>query len=194
MFVFLVPEKPLIQVQTTWKNFWIIDNLVENLEILGGIKNLQIWNMSANLGISIPGKHKKRLTIESDDDDDRTESKNDDDITKRKDADDDLIERKYDDNENDTRDSEDANSMQIKKDLKISQYFSISSQDTVDTSILTTFTDYSSNMTSTIGPKMTSTTRNHTTTEQSLVIIRKGVNILHKMDDLLSIDYCFSFP
>ena len=65
MFFFLVPEKPLIQVQTTWKNFWIIDNLVENLEILGGIKNLQIWNMSANLGISIPGKHKKRLTIET---------------------------------------------------------------------------------------------------------------------------------
>ena len=148
-------------------------------------------------------------TIESDDDDDRTESKNDDD---------DLIERKDDDNENDAPDSEDVddstkriyvstkskdddnakespsmspstNSTQIKKDLKISQYFSISSQETVDTSILTTFTDYSSNMTSTIGPKMTSTTRNHTTTEQSLVIIRKGVNILHKMDDLLSIDY-----
>ena len=162
-------------------------------------------------------------TIESDDDDDRTESKNDDDITKRKDADDDLIERKDDDNENDTPDSEDVddstkriyfstkskdddntkespamspstNSTQIKKDLKISQNFSISSQETVDTSILTTFTDYSSNMTSTIGPKMTSTTRNQTTTEQSLVIIRKGVNILHKMDDLLSIDYCFSFP
>ena len=29
------------------------------------------------------------------------------------------------------------------------------------------------------------------TTEQSLEIIRKGVNILHKMDDLLSIDYWF---
>jgi hypothetical protein len=61
---FLVPDT-LTQVQTTWKHFWIIDNLVENLEILGAIKNLQIWNMSANLGISIPGKHKKRLTIET---------------------------------------------------------------------------------------------------------------------------------
>ena len=60
-----MPDKPLTQVQTTWKNFWIIDNLVENLEILGSRKNLEIWNMSANLGISIPGKHKKRLTIET---------------------------------------------------------------------------------------------------------------------------------
>ena len=62
---FLVPDKPLIQVDTTWKNFWIIDNLVKNLEILGAIKNLQIWNMSATLGISYPGKHMKRLTIET---------------------------------------------------------------------------------------------------------------------------------
>ena len=62
---FQVPDKPLIQVDTTWKNFWIIDNLVKNLEILGAIKNLQIWNMSATLGISYPGKHKKRLTIET---------------------------------------------------------------------------------------------------------------------------------
>ena len=60
-----MPDKPLIQVDTTWKNFWIIDNLVKNLEILGAIKNLQIWNMSATLGISYPGKHKKRLTIET---------------------------------------------------------------------------------------------------------------------------------
>ena len=62
---FLVPDKPLIQVDTTWKNFWIIDNLVKNLEILGAIENLQIWNMSATLGISYPGKHMKRLTIET---------------------------------------------------------------------------------------------------------------------------------
>ena len=60
-----MPDKPLIQVDTTWKNFWMIDNLVKNLEILGAIKNLQIWNMSATLGISYPGKHKKRLTIET---------------------------------------------------------------------------------------------------------------------------------
>ena len=60
-----MPDKPLIQVETTWKNFWIIDNLVENLGILGAIKYLQIWNMSATLGISYPGKHKKRLTIET---------------------------------------------------------------------------------------------------------------------------------
>ena len=60
-----MPDKPLIEVDTTWKNFWIIDNLVKNLEILGAIKNLQIWNMSATLGISYPGKHKKRLTIET---------------------------------------------------------------------------------------------------------------------------------
>ena len=58
-----MPDKP--KVETTWRNFWIIDNLVENLEILGAIPNLQIWNMSATLGISHPGKHKKRLTIET---------------------------------------------------------------------------------------------------------------------------------
>ena len=60
-----MPDEPLIQVDKSWKNFWIIDNLVKNLEILGAIKNLQIWNMSATLGISYPGKHKKRLTIET---------------------------------------------------------------------------------------------------------------------------------
>ena len=64
-FFFPVPDKPLTQLETTWRNFWIIDNLVENLEILGAIKNLQVWNMSANLGISIPGKNQKRLTIET---------------------------------------------------------------------------------------------------------------------------------
>ena len=62
---FSVPDKPLTQVEPTWRNFWIIDNLVENLEILGAMKNLQIWNMSATLGISYPGKHQKRLTIET---------------------------------------------------------------------------------------------------------------------------------
>ena len=60
-----MPDKPLTQEETTWRNFWIIDNLVENLEILGAIKNLQIWNMSATLGISYPVKHQKRLTIET---------------------------------------------------------------------------------------------------------------------------------
>ena len=60
-----MPDKPLTQVKKTWKNFWIIDNLVEYLEILGAIKNLQIWNLPANLRISTPGKHKTRLTIET---------------------------------------------------------------------------------------------------------------------------------
>ena len=58
-----MPDKP--KVETTWRNFWIIDNLIENLEILGAIPNLHIWNMAATLGISHPGKHKKRLTIKN---------------------------------------------------------------------------------------------------------------------------------